>query len=169
MQPSVRNALRADKQDIFDINTTSLGGVSPLDEAYFDSLFAPGTVFRVAELESGIAGYLCAMPQDAHYQGEEFIWFRNQLPGAFIYIDQIAIRAEHRGKGVARYLYNDLANIADDRGVGTLACEVNYDPFNLASQALHRKLGFNEIGKLPTRGLMVSLLVKHLAPRPQGI
>lgn len=74
--------------------------------------------------------------------------------------DQLAVGQRFRGRGLGRALYKDLENCARHNGIGTLACEVNLDPVNIASQALHRHCGFDEAGRMATRGVVVSLLVK---------
>ncbi|MCO6413772.1 MAG: GNAT family N-acetyltransferase, partial [Thiogranum sp.] len=98
------------------------------------------------------------------YDGEEFLWFREHFRGDFLYIDQVAVGRRYRGRGLGRALYDDLEYHAHRNGIDTLVCEVNCEPFNVASQAFHRQRGFSEVGRMETRGVSVSLLAKRNLP-----
>jgi predicted GNAT superfamily acetyltransferase len=58
-------------------------------------------------------------------------------------------------------LYDDLEHYAYRNGIDTLVCEVNYGPANLASLAFHQQRGFSKLGRMNTRGVIVSLLAKR--------
>ena len=161
MQLICRNATSEDYERILAINQESLPGVAVLDRDYFEVLIKICEYFRVIEVDSEVAGYIFAMDQDASYDAEEFQWFGHHLSENFFYIDQVAIGQGWRNNGFGRLLYKDLEEYAVKNSVSILACEVNYDPPNEESQAFHRQLGFREIGRMDTRGLTVSMLVKR--------
>ena len=143
-------------------------GVSQLTPAYFETLLAACARFRLIEIAGQVVGYLCAMRRSAIYDGEEFRWFQAYLEDDFLYIDQIAVARASRNVGLGRALYGDLERYATRIGVDTLACEVNHDPINVESLEFHRRLGFDEVDKIETRGLVVSLLVKSGISRGGG-
>lgn len=157
----MRNLTPGDADAIFRINADSAPAVSVLTRAYFELLMKACAVFRLIEVDTQVAGYLCAMNRDADYDGKEFQWFRERFRENFLYIDQVAVARTYRGKGFGRALYKDLENYAHRNGIDTLVCEVNYNPVNIESQAFHRQRGFCEVGRMETRGVMVSLLAKR--------
>ena len=86
----------------------------------------------VAELEGGVAGWIAVVPYSsrAAYQGvgEESVYVAEQA----------------RGRGVGRRLLATLIESARAGGLWTLQAGVF--PENEASLALHRSLGFREVG-----------------------
>ena len=103
---------------------------------------------------------LIALDQDADYSGESFHWFRSRYT-RFVYVDRVAVGSEHRGKGLARALYEELFVIARAAGHERVLCEVNLVPPNPISDAFHAALGFQEVG----RGVLTRLQreVRYLA------
>ena len=162
MKTIIRDVIPGDKDGIFQVNRDSLSGVSAFDDEYFATLVRECALFRVAEVGQAIEGYVCGISHQAIYDGEEFALFLDHLPDGFLYIDQVAIRQRSRGQGLGRPLYQDMETYARENGFSALACEVNYEPFNAASQAFHRQFGFAEVVRMPIRGLVVSLLTKPL-------
>ena len=165
MKTIIRDVIPNDKDAIFEVNIDSLSGVSAFDDEYFATLMRECALFRGVVVGQAIEGYVCALSHQATYDGEEFAWFRDHLADGFLYIDQIAIRRRSRGQGLGRALYQDMETYARENGLSALACEVNYEPFNAASQAFHRQFGFAEVVRMPIRGLVVSLLTKPLMLR----
>src|SRR5258708_36512461 len=119
---------------------------------------------------------LIAFDQSSRYQHVNFLWFRaffeNALqqntsqsslgapraergrglfekhPNAnFVYVDRIVTSPAARGKGYARALYAELFQRAKSPGHTRIACEVNLDPPNPASDAFHASLNFHEVGR----------------------
>ena len=67
-------------------------------------------------------------------------------------MDRVAVAAAARGRGHARRLYADLGRHVAVRGHDMMACEVNVDPPNPASDAFHAALGFAKIGSAVMHG-----------------
>ena len=109
------------------------------------------------------AAYLIAFDQDADYDSPNFRWFRHRL-SRFIYVDRIAVSHAHRGRGLARILYEDLFRhgLRDNHEV--IVCEVNSEPPNPASDAFHQAMDFTEMGaaRLEDRGKTVRYLRRDL-------
>lgn len=160
MLSKIRNVTHRDTDSVFQINSESVPGVSAFDSEYYDLLARECELFRLIEVDSRVAGYICAMNRFATYDGDEFHWFQNHFCENFLYIDQVAVSQLDRGKGLGRALYDHLETHAIQKGIAHLTCEVNYEPINAASQVFHAQLGFKELGRLATRGVVVSLLAK---------
>jgi predicted GNAT superfamily acetyltransferase len=82
---------------------------------------------------------------------DELAWFRDRYR-RFVYVDRIVGAAAARGRGLARALYADLFRRAEDTGHDVVVCEVNLDPPNPSSDALHAALGFAEVGRTAIHG-----------------
>jgi predicted GNAT superfamily acetyltransferase len=157
----IRDVGPGDSDAIFRINADALPGVAVLTPEYFEQLMSACAMFRLIEVKEQVAGYLCAMNRYAAYDGEEFQWFHEHFLGDFLYIDQVAVWRHYRGRGLGRALYDDLEHHAHRNGIDTLVCEVNREPFNVASQSFHQQRGFSEVGRMETHGVLVSLLAKR--------
>lgn len=111
---------------------------------------------------------LIAFDQDAHYDSPNFLWFRRRY-ARFVYVDRVVTAPEARGRGLASALYAHLIQRAINLRHERIVCEVNVDPPNPGSQALHRSLGFVPVGDalLPT-GKTVIYLELRLPSRSSG-
>jgi predicted GNAT superfamily acetyltransferase len=123
-----------------------------------------GRAFRARRIGEAEA-FLMAFDQDADYDSPNYLWFRARHQH-FVYVDRVAVSAEARGRGHARRLYADLIAAARKAGHGMVACEVNSDPPNPASDAFHAALGFTEVGQAAIHGgsKTVRYLMLPLAP-----
>jgi predicted GNAT superfamily acetyltransferase len=102
---------------------------------------------RIGALEA----FILSFDQDAAYDSPNFLWFRQRYP-RFVYIDRVVVDAAARGKGHARRLYEDLFAHAMRAGHTPVACAVNAEPPNPASDAFHARLGFHEVGSADIHG-----------------
>jgi uncharacterized protein len=93
-----------------------------------------------------VDAFLLALDETATYDSPNYLWFRERYR-RFIYVDRVAVAAQARGRGYARLLYADLFALARAAGHDLALCEINVDPPNPASDALHAALGFVEVGK----------------------
>jgi predicted GNAT superfamily acetyltransferase len=96
---------------------------------------------RIGELDA----FLLAFDQDTSYDSPNFQWFRARYP-RFVYVDRIVVASSARGRGSARWLYDDLFEHAVRMGHDRVVWEVNQNPPNPASDAFHAALGFAEVG-----------------------
>lgn len=110
------------------------------------------------------SGFLIALDQGAPYANPNHGWFRARYD-RFVYVDRIVVAPSARRQGLARKLYEDLFRHAREVGHDVVACEINAEPANSASDALHTALGFREVGSgtLPERGKRVRYMVCSLA------
>jgi predicted GNAT superfamily acetyltransferase len=111
------------------------------------------------------AAFLLAFDETAEYDSPNYLWFRARYP-RFVYVDRVAVAQGARGRGYARRLYADLIGRAVAAGHNLVVCEVNSDPPNPASDALHAALGFSEVGAASIHGgsKTVRYLARSVAP-----
>jgi uncharacterized protein len=102
---------------------------------------------RIGALEA----FIMTFDQDARYDSPNFLWFRRRYP-RFVYVDRVVVAPSARGRGHARRLYGDLFEHARRAGHTVIACEVNSEPPNPASDAFHAALGFREEGSAAIHG-----------------
>ncbi len=146
-----------DPAAVLHLNGTEEIATSHLEPAALESLLA--AAFWARGVDQGRAAFLIALDQAAAYASVNYQWFRQRLD-RFVYIDRVVVAASSRGRGLARQLYADLAAAARTAGHTQLTCEVNREPPNPASDALHAALGFRELGQ----GTLVSgKVVRYLA------
>ena len=149
MTETILPLAESDLADVLGLNNANAAATSVLDLAALRTL--AGAAFYARGIGGGSDAFLIAMDQDAAYDSPNFLWFKARLP-RFVYIDRV-ITAEHaRGRGLARRLYADLFAKAAADGNLRVGCEVNLDPPNPVSDALHASLGFAEVGRAAIDG-----------------
>lgn len=105
-----------------------------------------------------VAAFVIAFDERAAYDSPNFLWFRERRP-RFLYVDRIVVAQRARGRGLARALYHEVFAAAAASGRDRVACEVNREPPNPASDAFHAALGFTEVGRCaPAPGKVVRYL-----------
>lgn len=162
----IRPARDSDRSAILALNHAADPRVFQLTHATLDDLLTRATLTWVAGTEHRVAGYLIGLESTADYDGEEFNWFRARGQ-SFVYVDQVVVGVDHRGRGIGTALYADLENWARDFGATAITCEVHLAPPNPESYAFHRRRGFTELDRLDTSdGRRVALLHKPLLHRP---
>ena len=158
----VRPARRDDGPAILAINRQGVPGVSLLGMPEVEEFLRRSRFFRVAEQAGVVVAYLIGLSFDLPYEGEEFLWFKTRFRD-FLYVDQVAVAGESRGRGAASALYADLERSAVAQQTPLLTLEVNLRPENRPSLAFHERQGFAEVGRLETRdGRLVRLMAKWL-------
>jgi len=140
-------ATAEDLDEILTINNAAVPHVNHLSRRKLAGLVRQSVVFRKACGPDGIGGFLLALDHTAVYPSENYQWFVGHLE-RFMYIDRVAVRAEHRGQGVGQALYHDLFQESRRLHHERVACEVNVHPPNPLSMQFHLKLGFEELGQL---------------------
>ncbi|KUR70129.1 hypothetical protein AQZ52_14780 [Novosphingobium fuchskuhlense] len=137
---------------VLETSSLDLAGMQALiDQAFYLGTCAAG----------GSEAFLLAVDQDADYASPNFQWFRARYP-RFVYIDRVIVAPAQRQKGWGRRFYTALFEAAAAARHTVVACEVNAEPPNPASEAFHQALGFAEVGRavLEGRGKTVTYLVR---------
>ncbi len=151
-----------DAEAMVALNQAHVTETSPLDLAGMQALI--DQAFFVATCEAGGAeAFLLAVDQDADYRSPNFLWFRERY-ARFVYIDRVIVAASQRQRGWGRRFYADLFASAAQAGHTLIACEVNAEPPNPASDAFHAALGFEHVGTAMLGGgaKTVRYLVRNL-------
>lgn len=141
----LRNAIESDLESIVMLNTAVERQTSPMSSDRLRLLAQYSSYYKVAVIESEVAGFLIAMPNGTAYDNDNYAWFDRRVP-SFLYVDRIVVGAEFSGHGVGSKLYADLFAFARTKKVKAITCEYNIKPPNLASRAFHNKFGFRELG-----------------------
>lgn len=95
--------------------------------------------------------FMVMLDQSADHDSPNHRWFRNRYP-RFAYVDRIVVSPAARGRGLARTLYAAAMQAAAAAGHTAITAEVNSDPPNPASDALHAALGFQQVGTASIHG-----------------
>lgn len=109
-----------------------------------------------------VDAFILALDERAAYGSPNFQWFLQRYP-RFVYVDRIAVARSARGRGYAQALYRGLFRAVAQAGRDLVVCEVNTEPPNPASEALHAALGFTAVGEAAIHG--GSKTVRYLARR----
>ena len=144
--------LALNQAHVVETSSLDLAGMQALiDQSFYLGTCAAG----------GAEAFLLAVDQDADYASPNFQWFRARYP-RFVYIDRVIVAPSQRQKGWGRRFYTALFEAAAAAGHTVVACEVNAEPPNPASDAFHKALGFAEVGSavLAGRGKTVRYLVR---------
>jgi predicted GNAT superfamily acetyltransferase len=151
----------ADEAAILALNRAHVAETSALDAAELHSLLAQA--FHVGACGRGREAFLIALDQDAIYASPNFQWFKSRHE-RFVYIDRIIVAPSERGRGLARFLYEELIAAAARARHVLIGCEVNVEPPNPASDAFHAALGFSEAGRaiLPGGAKRVRYLIREV-------
>ncbi len=154
----------ADISWVHALNELHAVELSPLSRARLVELVGRAAYAKAVDEE---AAFLLAFDQGADYDSPNFLWFRDLFP-RFLYVDRIAVSGRHRGRGLARRLYQDLFRSAAALEHSLVVCEVNADPPNPASDAFHEALGFTVVGeaRLEDRAKSVRYLKRELSSNP---
>lgn len=128
---------------ILALNNEHATELSWLDSERLGALL--GQAFHACRI-GAVEAFLLAFDERAEYDSPNFLWFRERYR-QFVYVDRLVVAPAARGRGHARRMYADLIEraAASDRRI--IACEVNREPPNPASDALHAALGFTEVGQ----------------------
>lgn len=139
----LRAARRSETTALLKLNNDHALELSELDPATFRTLLDAAWRVRVV---GDADAMLIAFTDDSDWRSENIDWFRVRYP-RFAYVDRIVVSPRARGQGLARLLYQDLIEAACVAGYPLLCAEVNLDPPNPASDALHRSFGFQPVGQ----------------------
>lgn len=142
----LRTMTAADFAGVAALNQSEVPKVTPIDEAELAALVGVCELALVAERAGRLAGFVLVLGPGVAYRSMNYQFFERR-GGAFVYVDRIAVAAEHRRAGVAAALYDAVAEHARSTGRVEIACEVNVRPPNPPSLAFHLGREFVEVGR----------------------
>jgi len=146
---------------LLDINNAAVPDVNELTAAkaqwLVDHVVTPG----VARIDGRPAGMVVVLSDHCGYDSDYYRWFTERYEN-FLYIDRVIVAASARGQGVARSLYAEIDRIAQARQMAIVA-DVYSNPPNVPSLALHRAMGYQEIGSqaFPQIGKICAKFMKY--------
>ncbi len=141
----IRPLTDADVDAALRLNAESVRMLAPLDAARLDLLRAMTRHALVCDLAGRVAGFALAFAPGTSYDSVNYAWHSARFDD-FLYLDRIAVDRDHRRRGIAGLLYDEMESRAGRHG--RMVCEVNSDPPNEPSLAFHRARGYRELGHL---------------------
>ncbi len=158
--PRLQPLADADLEAVHALNERAVPAVNSVPPQALLTLRRQAECVLTAHLGGELAGFLELLGPNADYDSPNYLWFRTRYP-QFLYVDRVVVAAAARRQGIARLFYREAWSRASRRAA-PLACEVNLEPPNPQSMALHRELGFREVGRQSTEGgaKTVCLMIK---------
>jgi len=155
----IRDMAPADLSAIHAINEAGTPGVHGASPEQLAAITRESSIAIVAEVDGVVAGFCQVLPPGADYRSVNYRWFSARYDD-FVYLDRVAVAAEHRGLGIGGRLYEEV----ERRTRATwFTLEVNLRPRNDGSLRFHARRGFVEVGQQKTDyGTVVSLMAKQL-------
>jgi uncharacterized protein len=142
---TIRNITPSEYQVILELNRISVNFLSPLDIDKLVKLLSEAKYHKVFLIEGKVAAFILAFDQKASYDSPNYLWFKERY-STFLYIDRIVVSDQHRRKGIADSLYNDIIEFAKTNNYPVLTCELDKIPPNPGSIHFHDKHKFVEVG-----------------------
>lgn len=138
----IRPAEAADLPDILEIyndailNTTAVYDYEPhtleMRQQWYQSKCSDGLPVMVATVSDQVVGF------------GALSWFRAWAAYQFTVENSIYIASSYQGQGIGRLLLQQLISAARELNMHTIVAGI--DAENLASQKLHQRLGFEQVG-----------------------
>lgn len=156
----IRDVSATDLVKVLSINERSVPAMNSLSMERMEWFAGEAEYFRVAALDSSVAGFLICLAPEAPYSSPNLRWL-NERYADFLYIDRVAVSPAYQRRGVASALYRDASGSAGRR-FRMLACEVNLRPPNAESIRFHRGMGFKPVGTKDHGYVEVQYMVRSL-------
>ena len=159
----IRAVKEADHLFILNVNEENVEVLSPMDEAKLRAFVRCAELFLVAEVGGKPAAFLIALREGVEsYDSENYRWFSRHY-SHFLYIDRVVIDAPWRGRGLGRKLYEKVFEHARAAKVPYVTAEIDTIPYNEASLAFHKEMGFREVGVQMVRNNSVKVSLQERA------
>lgn len=159
----IRKALKKDYDEILRLNQADVEMLSPLDYELLEKMSSLTDVFNVFKIEGKVVGFIMAFKDGCEYWSDNYHWFLDNYTN-FLYIDRIVVDENHRKKGIAQKLYENLFEHALNEDYDLVCAEIDIEPeYNHQSIRFHEKMGFHEVGtRVSKQTLTVSLQLKEI-------
>jgi predicted GNAT superfamily acetyltransferase len=132
---------------LLEINNAAVPAVGSLTPAKADWLVAHAALPLLTLLDDRPAGLVVVLSDTCGYDSDYFRWFTDRYTN-FLYIDRVVVADWARGQGIARQLYTRIEGEADVSNLAIVS-DVYSEPPNVPSLALHRAMGYEEVGAQP--------------------
>ncbi len=155
----IRDIIPADLSAIHAINEAGAPGVHPEPPETLAAITRECCVALVVEVEGTVVAFCQVLPPGANYRSVNYAWFSAHYDD-FVYLDRVAVAADHRGRGIGGRLYEEVERRTR---APWFTLEVNLRPRNDGSLRFHARKGFVEVGQQYTDyGALVSLMAKRI-------
>jgi predicted GNAT superfamily acetyltransferase len=162
----IRDLRAGDLTTIWSINQANIPAVGEVTVEQLDRIVTQSPIALGAVNDDDVVtGFCLVLGPGADYGSVNYRWFSERYEH-FIYLDRVAVDADHRSQGIGATLYAEVesrAALATDPEPEWFTLEVNLRPRNDGSLRFHHRLGFTEVGQQETPyGSLVSMLAKPL-------
>lgn len=137
----IREPRPDDESALLTLNNENEDQLSALTAGEFRQLIKDAWRVRVADDASAL---VVAFDQEHERDSANYRWFRERFR-RFVYIDRVVVAEAQRGQGHARRLYEDIIEAARRADHSVVCAEVNVEPPNAASHAMHKSMGFTKV------------------------
>ncbi len=161
---TVREMYPDDLEAVLALNREWEHVTSPLTLEELARLRDIAALHLVAVDADAVVAFALAFGPGADYDSPNYRWF-DSGPSDFLYIDRVVVSSAAQRTGLGDALYARVFDSARERGVSRVACEVDLEPPNVASDAFHRRWGFVEVGTQVVGGGAKLVSLRSAAPR----
>lgn len=164
MTSSIRPLRPEDLDRVLEINQANTPEVGSIDADRLAFLVDQSAIALVHEAGSEVVGFALVLGPGSTYDSVNYRWFAERGDD-IMYLDRVAIDADHRRLGLGRALYASVFDLIAGRhpDMTRLGLEVNVEPPNPGSMAFHQGLGFSEVGRQHTPyGAVVALMERPI-------
>ena len=135
----LRELKEEDQEALLALNNASTPAVNPLTLEELKNILSLAEKCWVEEIDSELAAALIIIGPEQTYLSDNYTWLETQFSN-YCYVDRIMVDENHKRKGLANNLYQELERHAERTGAHILLCEVNLEPPNPQSIAFHTRL-----------------------------
>ena len=161
----IRSLREEDYPFILELNAKNVEVLAPMDMEKLRDFAKYAELFLVAESEGRPAAFLIALREGVSaYNSENYRWFSRCCP-RFLYVDRIVIDEPFRSRGLGRQLYQTVFSHAKAMGAPSVTAEIDTVPYNAASLAFHKAMGFCEVGTQWVRDNTIQVSLQAAAVR----
>jgi predicted GNAT superfamily acetyltransferase len=158
--PTIRPLTLDDAAAVLSLNEEVVHKLAPMDEERYRWFLEVAACAWAAEVDGSLAGFVLVLAPGVAYASDNYRWFSGRFDD-FLYLDRVAVAADHRRQGVGAAIYDAVEATAAEAGRPVLL-EVNVEPPNEASLAFHAARGYQRLDELAhPDGKVVRLLVRH--------
>ena len=137
-------------------NTPEVGSLSSINMLI--DLINMSSVALYFSKKNKAIGFIICLREKKRYQSLNYKFF-SKLERKFLYIDRVVVEKGNRNKGIGKYVYQQLFDIAKKYNI-PVCCEVNIQPINKISLDFHSYLGFQQVGEYSFKTHAVTYLRK---------
>ncbi|MFN1835885.1 GNAT family N-acetyltransferase [Balneola sp. MJW-20] len=155
----IRKAVPKDLKQVRALNKQAVPNVNDIGNKELKYFLDTASLFLVAESDDEILGFMILLAPGLDYESLNYRFFAGNYTD-FLYVDRIVVKPSEQRNGIGKALYNEIIHLNPGKKI---TCEVNVVPYNAASLAFHKAMGFKEIAQQVTENgkKKVSLQIRN--------